>query len=75
MRKENPGAYEAASDPNGWLHVRVKGHSPVVRMYVNEGDSPVLQAHQLRPTASDQLGFFVADNLDGSLVNLLVRGP
>jgi hypothetical protein len=76
LRAERPDQFERAipspPDPNGWFHARIVVAFPSVRVFVNDGVTPVMDLKQLSDRKSGWIGVWVGNNSDGQFANLTV---
>jgi hypothetical protein len=75
LRQRFPGKYEnslePAPDPNDWFHVRLVIEFPMVRAYVNNSTTPVLEVEQISERKDGKLGLWV-DSEDGWFRNVTI---
>jgi hypothetical protein len=62
---------EPAPDPNDWFHVRLVIEFPMVRAYVNNSTTPVLEVEQISERKDGKLGLWV-DSEDGWFRNVTI---
>ncbi|WP_426671584.1 hypothetical protein ACPPVU_10135 [Mucilaginibacter sp. McL0603] len=76
LRSTFPGKYEQpispAPDPNSWLHVRITVESKNIKVYVNDGTSPVLNVEPLVETKGDMIGYWVGGDSAGDWKNFKI---
>jgi hypothetical protein len=76
LRADRPDQFERAipspPDPNGWFHARIVLVFPTVRVFVNEGTTPVMDLKQLSDRKTGWIGVWVGNNSDGQFANLTV---
>jgi hypothetical protein len=75
LRKEKPGAYEAAvkpvPDPAGWFHARVEVTKGKVSVWVDNAKEPCLVVDRLAGREKGKVGLWV-DSVGGEFSNLKV---
>jgi len=80
FRDESPGKYEAGADigPDEWIHVRIEVEGSVARLFLNEGEEPVLVVDDLKlgPDQRGGIGLWVDAGTIAHFANLKVtRSP
>jgi len=75
LRREKPGAYEAAvkpvPDPTGWFHARVEVTKQKVSVWVDGAKEPCLVVDRLATREKGKVGLWV-DSHDGAFSNLKI---
>lgn len=76
LRQQFPNQFEHSVEPSiaptAWIPMRVVIRDSRVRVFVGSGDTPALDARQLRAGAGGQVGLFVDNGSDGAFANLRV---
>jgi len=76
LREKYPNKYEQAvipaPDPNGWFHVRIKVSPEKIRVYVNNGQTAVLEVVPLTNTGGTKIGYWVGNGSPGDWKNLKI---
>lgn len=76
LREEFPGKYESTidpvPDPQDWFHATIVIEYPVVKVFVDNSDTPCLTVNQLNSTKQGWVGFWVGNTSDGYFRNLKV---
>ncbi len=76
LRDQHPGKFESetvpAPDPNAWLQVRIDVEHPLVRVFVNQAEQPVLTVNQLSDRKHGWIGIWTGNGSGGDFANLRV---
>jgi len=76
LREEFPGKYEngvnPVPDPDAWFHATIVIEYPVVKVFVNNAESPSLTVNQLSSRKEGWVGFWVGNTSDGYFRNLKI---
>jgi hypothetical protein len=76
LREEFPGKYEnevnPVPDPDAWFHVSISIEYPVVKVFVDNSESPSLNINQLSFRKQGWIGFWVGNTSDGYFKNLKI---
>ncbi len=76
LREKHPGVYENSvtpvPDPNEWFHVTIEVKNPVVRVFVNDSNTPSLTVNLLNSRKDGWLGLWVSLMSDGTFRNLKI---
>ena len=76
LRDENPGKYENTvapiPNPDDWFHATIVIEYPIVKVFVNNSETPSLIINQLNSRQKGLIGFWAGNNSDGYFKNLKV---
>lgn len=76
LREKYPNKYEQAvvpaPNPNAWFHVRIKVGPKKIRVYVNNGQTAVLEVVPLTNTGGTKIGYWVGNGSPGDWKNLKI---
>ena len=77
LRKESPGTYESYADMglNEWIHIKIEVQDEKAKLYLNQGEHPVLIVNELKhgPDASGGIGLWVDVGTQGHFTDLRVE--
>jgi hypothetical protein len=76
LRADHPDQFErpipTPPDPNAWFHARIVVAYRAVRVFVNNGFTPVMDLKQLSDRTTGWIGVWVGNTSDGRFANLSV---
>lgn len=76
LREENPGKYENTinpiPNPDDWFHATIIIEFPIVKVFVNNSESPSLIVNQLNSRKEGWIGFWVGNSSEGYFKNLKI---
>lgn len=74
LRQEFPGKYEnkvsPVPDPDGWFHVKITIEGKLIKVYVDNAETPSLQVEKYSPSTSGGIALWVGNTSGGSFANL-----
>jgi hypothetical protein len=76
LRDQQNGKYEkavsSAPDPNEWFHAKIVVEFPIVRVYVNNNQTPSLEVQLLDDRKDGKIGLWVGNNSGGEFANFSI---
>ena len=74
LREKHPGKYENklidVPDPNDWFHAKIVIGDHLVKVYVNDSETPSLEISQISHRHEGWIGFWVGNGSEGWFRNL-----
>lgn len=76
LRNEHPGVYENAvtpvPEPDSWFHATIVIETGIIKVYVNNAETPSLTVEPIGDNKKGWVGFWVGNNSEGWFKNLKI---